>query len=342
MNLKELSEHLGLSQTTVSRALGGYPEVSEKTRRRVMIAADHNNYHPNARAKGLATGRAMAIGHVISLYSKNELVNPIFAEFIAGASEIYTDSGYEIILSIARDEDEGKIYNQLKSKKSVDGFIVHGPRVDDSRINLLKKIGLPFVVHGRISGDNSGHSWIDINNNRAFKHATSFLIDLGHTNISLINGIESMHFANQRREGYLSALAENNIPYNPALMKSDELTEYYGYHSTLSLLALANPPTAFLVSSYIVALGVRRAISERGLTLGRDVSIITHDDELSFFSNGEETPQFTATKSSVREAGKRAAVMLLDIIQNPGQAPQNEVMIAELTVGLSTGPCLKR
>ena len=85
MNLKQLSDHLGLSQTTVSRALNGYPEVSDATRARVEAAAKAHNYRPNTRAKSLATGQAMAIGHVIPISSKHEMVNPVFADFLAGA-----------------------------------------------------------------------------------------------------------------------------------------------------------------------------------------------------------------------------------------------------------------
>ncbi|MEP3279537.1 MAG: LacI family DNA-binding transcriptional regulator, partial [Stappiaceae bacterium] len=85
MNLKELSRKLKLSQTTVSRALNGFPEVNEMTRQRVLAAAKTFNYRPSARAKGLATGKAFAIGHIIPTSNKNEMVNPIFADFIAGA-----------------------------------------------------------------------------------------------------------------------------------------------------------------------------------------------------------------------------------------------------------------
>jgi len=79
MNLKELSENLGLSQTTVSRALNGFPEVNSETRRRVAEAAERYNYRPNTRAKGLATGQSLSIGHIIPLSTRNELVNPVFA-----------------------------------------------------------------------------------------------------------------------------------------------------------------------------------------------------------------------------------------------------------------------
>ena len=85
MKLKELSELLNLSQTTVSRALNGYPEVSEATRRRVQAAAKAHGYRPNIRARSLATGRAMAIGHVIPVTAQHEMVNPVFTDFLAGA-----------------------------------------------------------------------------------------------------------------------------------------------------------------------------------------------------------------------------------------------------------------
>lgn len=338
MNLKELSDYLKLSQTTVSRALGGYPEVSEATRKKVKDAAEQNGYRPNTRAKSLATGRSMAIGHVFPMGSKTEAVNPIFAEFISGASEVYAKKGYEIILSIARHEDEHQTYRELKAKKSVDGVIVHAPRNEEPRIQLLKDIALPFVVHGRDAGDNTNHSWVDVDNKRAFQRATHFLIDLGHRRISLINGMETMNFAHRRREGYLTALENHAISADDGIMKSQALTEYYGYRSAKELLSQPNPPTAFLVSSYIVAIGVRLAIQESGLTIGDDVSVVTHDDELSYFSYDEDIPQFTATRSSVKEAGLRAAEILLDLIENPNQEPKNQMLMAELVVGRSTGP----
>jgi LacI family transcriptional regulator len=88
----------------------------------------------------------------------------------------------------------------------------------------------------------------------------------------------------------------------------------------------------------IVALGVRRAIEEAGLVIGRDVSVITHDDALSYLRNGGDVPIFTATRSSVRDAGRQLAEMLIAQIQKPLLAPQTQLLEAELMVGQSTGP----
>ncbi|OED35254.1 LacI family transcriptional regulator [Chromatiales bacterium (ex Bugula neritina AB1)] len=340
MNLKQLSDQLGLSQTTVSRALNNYPEVNEDTRERVKLAARKFNYRPNARASGLATGRTKTIGHIIPMNS-TEVFNPIFGEFIAGASQAYSKRGYELSLTMAKEDSEEVIYREIASKGSVDGVIVHAPRVKDPRITLLQQLRLPFVIHGRDFSNQSEYSWIDMNNRRAFYRATKLLIDLGHENICLVNGRESLNFAWRRRQGYIDALGDEQINVSAELMYSGDLTEANGYDAACTALAQQVRPTAFLVASYVGALGVRRAIHQAGLEMGSDISVIIHDDELSYFQNDGDIPQFTATRSSVRDAGERAAMMLLDIIDQPDKAPLTELLDAPLTIGASTGPVKK-
>ena len=338
MNLKELSQIIGLSQTTVSRALNGYPEVSEETRKRVRRIADEHNYRPNHRAKGLATGRAMAIGHVIPVSTRHEMVNPVFGDFIAGAGEVYYANGFEMILNIVEDSKEEDIYRQIKSRGAVDGVVVHGPKMNDTRIPLLREIGLPFVVHGRASGEPDPYNWVDVNNRGAFQRATSFLIDLGHRRIALVNGLEDMDFAHRRRRGYETALAERDIELDMSIMRSSEMTEVFGYRTAMELLRQDNPPTAFIVASMICAIGVRRAIEELELKMGRDVSVMTHDDVLSYMQNGGDVPMFSATRSSVREAGRKSAEFLIERIKLGHEAVFTELMEAELVLGQSTGP----
>jgi LacI family transcriptional regulator len=342
MNLKDLASQLGLSPTTVSRALNGFPEVNEDTRRRVAEAARNANYRPNARAKGLATGRANAIGHVIPISSRHEIVNPIFGDFIAGAGEVYSRLGYDMILSIVEDADQDRAYREIRSKGSVDGVIVHGPAENDPRIPLLTELGLPFVVHGRATGTTLPYSWVDVNSARAFRRATDFLMDLGHRRIALVNGLEFMDFAIRRRRGYVEALAERGVTADPALMVQGEMTETQGHGAARAMLRLPDPPTAFLTSSLLSAMGVRRAVEEVGLVMGRDVSIVTHDDDLGYLKNGDGEPIYSATRSSVREAGRKAAAMLIDLINDPARDPRHELLDAVLVVGNSTGPAPKR
>jgi LacI family transcriptional regulator len=338
MNLKDLANHLGLSPTTVSRALNGFPEVNEETRRRVTEAARRANYRPNARAKGLATGRAQAIGHVIPISARHEMVNPVFGDFIAGAGEVYARLGYDMILTLVPDDEQERAYREIRSKGNVDGVIVHGPSQNDPRIPLLLELGLPFVVHGRATGTGHAYSWVDVNNTRAFRRATDFLLDLGHRRIGFVNGLEFMDFAIRRRHGYVEALTARDLAHDPELMAQGEMTETHGHAAARRMLRLTAPPTAFLASSLLSAMGVRRAVEEAGLVMGRDVSIVTHDDDLGYLKNGDGEPIYTATRSSVHDAGRRAATMLVDLIGDPASGPRTELLDAVLVVGNSTGP----
>lgn len=341
VRLKELSDLLGLSPTTVSRALNGYPEVAEATRARVHKAAAENNYSANTRAQGLATGRAMAVGHVIPLSARHEIVNPVFSDFVAGAAEIYQRHGFDMVLSVVADAEEDRIYRQLRTRGTVDGVIVHGPRLDDARIGLLRDIGLPFVVHGRVPGPEDGYDWVDVNNRRAFQRATQFLLDLGHRRIALINGLAALDFADRRARGFADALRARGLDPDPVLVRSEEMTENHGFAAAREMLDMADPPTAFLCSSMITALGVRRALDDRGLRMGRDVSIVTHDDELSYLKNADPEPIFTATRSSVRLAGRLCAERLIALLRQPDQPARAQLLDAELTLGRSTGPAPK-
>lgn len=336
MNLKELSNVLGLSPTTVSRALNGYPEVNAATRQRVFEAAELHGYVPNALAKRLAMGRAMAIGHVVPL-ADHDMINPIFADFIAGAGEVYSEAGYNMILSVVSAAEEEQSYRALAAAQSVDGMMVHGPRNVDARVPLLQSLGLPFIVHGRTRSERP-YSWLDMDNRRAFDRATRYLLDLGHRRIALLNGIDAMSFAHRRRLGYEDALRRAGLPVDPDLQFSAEMTEPYGFNSATRLLRSDQPPTAIVTSSLMIALGVRRAITDAGLTMGHDVSVITHDDAMSYLPNPGKVPMFTSTKSSVRAAGRRMAEMLIDQIEGRSDPFKTEQWEAEMVLGASTGP----
>ncbi len=340
-NLKTLAEHLGLSQTTVSRALNGFPEVNHKTRQIVQAAAQKLNYKPNARAKRLATGRSMAIGHLVSVSKGHEIVNPIFADFIAGASARYIESGYDLLLSLVPDENELSAYSDLVARDAVDGVIIHTPKEDDPRLKRLNELNLPFVVHGRSTKSKEVYNWVDVNNERAFFRATEFLIDLGHRSIALVNGMTDMDFVTRRTTGYQRALAKNDIESQTNYILNGEMTEPYGYRSAIALLDRPIPPTAIIASSMLVANGIRRGIEESGLKMGRDISVLSHDDDLSYFRDESEVPVYTATRSSVREAGYKSADLLIKTIENPTRPREGILLEANLIIGSSTRPAVR-
>lgn len=336
MNLKQLAQQLGLSQTTVSRALNGYPEVSERTRRRVERAAAEFAYTPSRQAQLLATGRSRTVGHVMPLL-RHSPIDTHFADFIAGAGEIYANHGYDMLISVVPENEQEALYRSMAASRRVDGVILHSPKIHESRIRLLQSLDIPFIVHGR-DDSTRDYLWMDIDNKRSFERATRFLADLGHQRIALLNGPEEMNFANRRRVGYLEALESCHIAPDRSIMFSDDMIEPNGYLRAGQLLALENPPTAILTSSVLLAMGVVRALAEAGLKPGRDISIITHDDQLSFLQQSGQVPFFTSTRSSINRAGRRCAQLLIEHIESPDRAIESELWETELIVGTSTGP----
>lgn len=343
MDLKRLSTLLGLSQTTVSRALNGFPEVSEKTRKRVLEAAREHDYRPSSRATALATGQARAVAHVVPLgldpgaqgtSGGHRMINPHFSDFLAGAGLAYARAGYEMLLRTVDPSEERDVTADLVRRGRVDGLVIHGPMVEEPRIEATRALGVPFIVHGRSRVPAADYAYLDVDNEESFRALAAGLLERGHRRIALINGMETMTFALARREGYVAALRAAGIEPDPALVTSDDMTEPYGHAATRTLLALPDPPTAFLYASVLTAMGGMRALADAGRKIGGDVSVAAYDDDLSFLRGGPAHPGpyagLTVARSSLSAAGERAGEMLLAMIADPDAPLPQEVWQPEL------------
>ncbi|MFC7067862.1 substrate-binding domain-containing protein [Brucella rhizosphaerae] len=327
MKLREFAKQLGLSATTVSRALSGYPEVAETTRMRVRDEAARLGYSPNVNAVRLVTGRAGAIGVVMGRNSEFH-----FAEFMRGMAERLSQDEVDILVSpIANNgtEDEIELCRRLATSRRVDAIIVTSPKPNDERIRLLSELGMPFLVHGRSKID-VPHAWLDIDNEGAVYRSTTHLLDLGHCRIAMINGRQGFTFSLDRDIGYRKALEEKGFEFDPGLVEHGDFTDEIGYRLARKLLERDLRPTAFVAGSMMTALGIYRAARSFGLTIGKDISVIAHDDVISFLSADNMVPSLTATRSSMRAAGKRCADMLMDILDGKSPADIHELWPVEL------------
>jgi LacI family transcriptional regulator len=241
-------------------------------------------------------------------------------------------------LTIVKDEDELEAYRGFSERGAVDGVIVQAPKCNDRRIPYLAELGIPFIVHGRASGVTIPYAWLDVDNRGAMRLATEHLLELGHRRIALVNGLETLDFAVSRREGYRTALEAAGLAADRGLMRSSDMSEPNGHAAAAAMLALEDPPTAFIASSMVLAMGIKRALDEAGLHMGREVSVLCYDDDLSYLPNTGDRPLFTALRSSVRAAGARCASLLIERIGSPQTPLPNELWEAELIPGRSTGP----
>ncbi len=338
VNLKELSQMLGLSQTTISRALNGYPEVNKETRERVLQAARETGYRPNRAAQRLATGKAGSIGLIMPI-SPDHSSDMHFAEFQSGLAEASIVHDFHFVIMPSRAEDEEQAIRWLVASGSVDGYYLAYVRDRDPRITMAKSLSLPFIVHGRSFGLELDYPFLDVDNEGAFYDATRFLLQLGHQRFALLNGPSDLDFAHRRRLGTEKALAEKGLLLDPRHTRHSFMGDEQGYRGMKEILASVDRPTAVLCASTVLALGAVRAMNEVGLKLGTDISLIAHDDELPLLKPENFSIPLTTTRSSLRAAGKRIGERLIAMInQSEPAAPEQELWKVELVVRASTGP----
>lgn len=335
MNLKELSDRLGLSQTTVSRALNGYSDVSEATRQRVVDMAEKSGYRPNAGARRLAMGKADAIGLVYPL-DATYLGDPRFLEVLEGITARFNEDQIDVLIASASRDNELETYQRLIRAHRVDGLIVARTHLEDSRIRFLRKSKFPFVSYGRTS-DPSGFAWFDFDNELGTRLAVERLVALGHRRIAYMHANLDLNFAAQRFQGFMSAMQTVGLVPEPELVCESGFLRRTAYAVMNGLLKLPVRPTAVIVDNNQAGVGAIRAVVEAGLKLGRDCSLIIYDGlpEDTLLDRQDVT---AIEQPTSEQAGRKLAELMLDVIQGVPHSRLQVLWKPTLRPGTSDGP----
>lgn len=277
MKLKELAKRLNLSPTTVSRALGGYSDVSAATRERVEQAAREFDYRPNQAARQIAIGRADAVGIVYSL-ATDYLGNPDFLATLSGMSQRLQQRGVDLLLTAAPEQDELAVYERMVRGQRVDAMVVAHTAVHDARIDYLRRSGMPFVAYGR-TADAQDYPWFDFDNAAGGRLAVRELAALGHQRIAYVHSPLRLNFAHQRHEGFMDGMRRAKLPVDPQDVVAGGLERRQGYAAGKALAARprAQRPSAIVVDSCLGGVGVVRAMLDSGLHVGRDISVLVYE-----------------------------------------------------------------
>lgn len=334
--LKSLATELGLSITTVSRALANYPEVSARTRDQVRAAAQRVGYVPNQTARRLVTGRTNAIGIVLPSPSDDPYVNdPFINELLRHiAHALQRLPQLDLVVSYAHsDQDTLDIYKRFVQGGRVDAFFIARTLVRDERVEYLLQQGIPFVCHGRTQIADQ-HAWVDTDARRGFAAATEHLLALGHRRIVLLNLPAQYFTARLRADGYAAAMQVAGLE---VVVNDCELSMRSGYEVAAALLRHPNPPTALVCATDIIAVGAMRAIRESGQTPGKRISVIGTDN-LALVRLLE--PNLASVTYSYQRLGRVMVSMLERQLANREILPEHQLIDFQLIERGSLGPCL--
>lgn len=334
MSLQALARSLGLSISTVSRALNGYSDVSATTRERVQRAAEAMNYRPHPVAHRLATGRIGAVALVSSIRAGRNF-DASFEPLLEGLSEGLAGSDtFAFSTSIATGEHELRDLARLLDARVVDGVIVTRTRSDDARVALLQARGIPFVTHGRTLA-NAPHAWVDTDNEAAMALPTQRLAELGHRRFALLNGPAEMNYAHLRELGFTRALREAGLDPAEAPVTHCEISAVQAQAQAELLLDRAQPPTALVCASDVMALGALLACRARGLRIGRDVSVTGYGNtEPGLYAD----PALATIDHSSVANGRHLAALLLRVLDGEPPAGLHTLEPVRFIERASIGP----
>jgi LacI family transcriptional regulator len=304
-SLRVLAAELGLSVTTVSRALAGYSDVAESTMTRVREAADRVGYRPNATARRLRMGRTDAVAFVIPRRPEGPY-EPLFVDLMAAVGERLADEGLDLVVVTERGDDPLGAYRHVVEDRRADAVVVVRTLQRDPRVAYLTGAGIPFVTFGRTE-EPVPHAFLDGDGTEGFRAATEHLFKLGHRRIAHVGAAERYAFADYRLEGWRNAIDALGLQDN--LVMTGEATPEAGHDIARRFLAGKDPPTALLCATDRMAFGAIRAVREAGLVPGRDVSVVGHDN---LPSASYADPPLSTMEIAIAAAGARLAELVLE------------------------------
>lgn len=217
ITISDVAEALGVSKTTVSRAISGKGRIGAGTRERVLRYIEEHHYKPNVIAKGLAQSKTYNIA-LIMPGNHNFVDSSFFQKCMLGISETAAAADYDMVVSMVREDDLTQL-ERLVTNHKVDGIILSRTLISDAPAEYLKKKKVPFVAIGTSS--HSGIVQIDHDHREACRELTSLLLMKDYRDIALLGGSRELVITQKRLEGYQEAFAQMKEPFKHELIYLD-------------------------------------------------------------------------------------------------------------------------
>ncbi|MDY2630408.1 MAG: LacI family DNA-binding transcriptional regulator [Clostridium sp.] len=339
MNIRDIARIAGVGVSTVSRVINNHPDVKEQTRERVLEIIRENNYIPNNSARNLKKNNTKNIGVLIK-----GVFNPFFSEMLDLISKRISKAGYSMILEhhdYLSDDEMSNLISIIKEKR-LQGVICLGGNFTEVKNDDFDEINVPVVltsINHKYGKELSKFSSVSIDNEKSAYSATKYLIDCGHKNIAIILGDEYDIGISYRREaGYLKALNDNGIQFNKEYRILGNYNYRGAYDKTIKFLEDHNEVTAIFAISDIMAVGCAKAIKDKGLVVGKDISIMGFDGmDISEFYN----PTITTVIQPKVEMAKISVDLLLDLMANKTEN-KHIILNTELIIRESTNSIIEK
>lgn len=324
--MQDIADAADVSRITVSRVLNHTGSINEKTRKRIFKLAEEMNYFRNVNATSLANNKTNTIAAVFSHFSEYLFNIDYNMHLLGGIQNQCIKKNYHLLIPSINQKNTANKYSLPYYERRVDGIIVIAPNSGEKEVIKMAQEGIPTVV---ISSkyDDPPVNYIDVDNERGIFNAIQYLVELGHTEIGLINGPLNQTDAVCRQNGFMHALNHFQLPVNQNWILNGDFMVEDGYKNALQLFKLAHKPTALMCGNDYIAIGVKKACDELGIIIPNDLSIIGFDDVV----NTDFFP-LTTLKQPLVDMGKSAVKILIDCINDDDNGMIKKIFVPELII----------
>ncbi|MFJ3957374.1 LacI family DNA-binding transcriptional regulator [Arthrobacter sp. NPDC090010] len=332
--ISEIAARAGVSKGAVSFALNGRPGVSEETRGRVLAIAEELNWKPNRAARALGQSRAGAVGFVLNRSARILGTETFFPQLLSGIQLGLTGSHTALhMMVVGSVEEELNAYREWWQSRIVDGVIMVDPRVDDPRLEVLEHLGLPAVQVGSHPSQSPTIPSVWVDDRAATRTLVAYLHGLGHRRIAHIAGPQELEHTHLRRQEFAAAVQELGLTSSSSVSSGYEADD--AVRATRELLSLAEPPTALLYDTDVMAVASLREAQGHGLRVPEDLSIVSFEDSLLVRLGN---PPVTSLTRDTVAFGTLAVKTLLAHLDADLPVPSAEGAEPTLSIRESSGP----
>ncbi|KAF2326908.1 MULTISPECIES: LacI family DNA-binding transcriptional regulator [Flavobacterium] len=321
--LKQIAKELGVSVSTVSKALNDSPEISEQTKVKIKEYAKLKNYKPNVIGLNLKNRKTKTIGVIIP-----NILNSFFAKVFSGIEKVADKKGYNVITCISNESLEKEIHTlEMLSNGTIDGFILsvseEAQKLQDyNHFSEIINDGTPIVMFDRIA-DEVDCDKVVVDDFDSALNSTQHLINLGCKNIALISSVDNLSVGKLRADGYLKALADNNIPVNEKIILRTDSEEDMKAKIDAIFDNKIDGIFALDENDSVAAL---RVSLKKGYRVPEDISIIGFADGI--LASRRLSPSLTTVSQHGVEIGEVAAKRLIERLEEPeGTVSEYETIV---------------
>ncbi len=327
--MNDVAKEAGVSVATVSRVINGNYKVSKKLERKVQNAMKKLHYYPSTLARSFKIQQTMLVGVIVPLID-----HPFYSRLAMAIEKKLFEHDYRaIICNSEENEERERAYIEMLLRQRVDGFIINSAVMNMSYFHELEGLEIPYILIDRdlpeadcskVFGDNSQGGYIGMEH----------LINLGHRRIGVVGAPAHTEPIARRIRGTREAMAAHNIPDDPDLLITGDTQLFdMGYRSAEKLMSLDNPPTAIFCLTDVTAVGAMHAVSERGLKIPEDISILGYDNiPIASYM----IPQLTTIEQPIMNMGETAVELLLKNLSEPVAVKQKAVLETNLVIRQTT------